>query len=93
MAPFAIAGVDAMLGEIMTTLGKTAWLIERASTCTLAGERRLEEHLLPSVLVADGESVLAPEARAASLTTLHKACRVEYAPIGVLGVIAPVGFL
>lgn len=39
---------------------------------------------------ADGERVLAPEERAATLTTLHKACRVEYAPIGVLGVIAPV---
>jgi acyl-CoA reductase-like NAD-dependent aldehyde dehydrogenase len=42
-----------------------------------------------SWIIAEGETVLAPQDRPSSLTTLHKSCRVEFAPLGVLGVIAP----
>ena len=36
-----------------------------------------------------GEEALAPEARETGLMTVHKSARVEYHPLGVLGVIAP----
>lgn len=40
-------------------------------------------------VIAEGERVLAPESRATNLTSLHKVARVEYTPLGVVGVIAP----
>jgi acyl-CoA reductase-like NAD-dependent aldehyde dehydrogenase len=40
-------------------------------------------------VVAEGEAVLAPEARPTNFTSMHKVARVEYAPLGVVGVIAP----
>lgn len=76
-----------MLGEVMTTLGKISWLVDSElgnQTSTVCPFTK------PSKSVPGGEDVLSPETRAASLTTLHKSCRVEYAPLGVLGVIAPV---
>jgi acyl-CoA reductase-like NAD-dependent aldehyde dehydrogenase len=38
---------------------------------------------------ANGERALAPESRGTGLLTVHKTAWVEYAPVGVLGVIAP----
>ena len=40
-------------------------------------------------VVEQGEAALRPEARATNMTSLHKAARVEYHPLGVVGVIAP----
>ena len=57
--------IDAMLGEILSSLGKLDWLI------------------------ASGEAALAPEARPTNMTSAHKRARVEYVPLGVVGVIAP----
>ena len=42
-------------------------------------------------LIANGESDLAPEPRPAGLL-MHKAARVEYSPLGVVGVICPWNF-
>jgi hypothetical protein len=57
--------VDAMLGEVLSSLGKIDWLIEH------------------------GEAALAPEPRPTNFTSAHKRARVEYVPLGVVGVIAP----
>jgi acyl-CoA reductase-like NAD-dependent aldehyde dehydrogenase len=39
--------------------------------------------------LSSGEAALAPEYRSTSLVTAHKRARVEYHPLGVLGIIAP----
>lgn len=40
-------------------------------------------------VIAEGESVLSRETRPTNFTSMHKRAFVEYAPLGVLGVIAP----
>ena len=41
-------------------------------------------------MCADGEAALSPEERSVNMLLLpHKRARVEYHPLGVLGVIAP----
>ena len=57
--------MDALLGEIMTTCEKIAWINR------------------------EGEAALATSYRKTNLMMMHKSARVEYVPVGVLGVIAP----
>lgn len=57
--------VEALLGEILTTLEKIRWVC------------------------SEGEEVLQPQGRSVGLLTAMKSARVEYVPMGVLGVIAP----
>lgn len=40
-------------------------------------------------VIAEGENVLKPESRPTNFTSMHKQARVEYHPLGVIGVIAP----
>lgn len=40
-------------------------------------------------VISSGEDFLKPESRPTNLTSMHKVARVEYAPLGVVGVIAP----
>jgi acyl-CoA reductase-like NAD-dependent aldehyde dehydrogenase len=40
-------------------------------------------------VIDHGEAALAPEARPTNFTSMHKRARVEYHPLGVIGVIAP----
>jgi acyl-CoA reductase-like NAD-dependent aldehyde dehydrogenase len=40
-------------------------------------------------VIAEGEALLRPEARPTNFTSMHKRARVEYHPLGVVGVIAP----
>jgi acyl-CoA reductase-like NAD-dependent aldehyde dehydrogenase len=42
-----------------------------------------------SWVIAEGQNVLAPQTRATDFTSMHKRARVEYCPLGVVGVIAP----
>lgn len=68
-----------------------------ALSCLDTGKPRVDAtfgEVLASVgkldwVIGEGEKVLSPESRPSNFTSAHKKAAVHYAPLGVLGVIAP----